>query len=250
MNTYDFKGRTAVVTGAARGIGYGVAEKLLQSGAKVSLWDLKQAELERASKALGNHGETHIAAVDVTKSDAIDAAIRGVESKWGKVDILVNNAGILGPRKPSHEHTNKEWQDCIDVLMTGTFYCMRAALPGMLGRKYGRIINIASTSGKEGSMMMPAYTAAKAGVIGMTKALGREYANTGVLINCITPANIDTEMTVHLGPAYREFALGRTPVGRYGRVEEVANLVAWIASEDCSYEAGGVFDISGGRSTY
>lgn len=250
MNTYDLKGRTAVVTGAARGIGYGVAEKLLQSGAKVSLWDLKEAELAHAAKALGNHGETHVAAVDVTKSDAVDAAMRAVEGTWGRVDVLVNNAGILGPRKPSHEHTNKDWQDCIDVLMTGTFYCMRAALPGMLARKYGRIINISSTSGKEGSMLMPAYSAAKAGVIGLTKALGREYAATGVMINCVTPANIDTEMTAHLGPEYRQFALGRTPVGRYGRVDEVAALIAWMASEECSYETGGVFDISGGRSTY
>jgi NAD(P)-dependent dehydrogenase (short-subunit alcohol dehydrogenase family) len=250
MNTYDLKGRTAVVTGAARGIGYGVAERLLQSGAKVSLWDLKQGDLDRAAKALGNHGETHAAAVDVTKSDAVDAAMRDVEKRWGRVDVLVNNAGILGPRKPSHEHTNKDWQDCIDVLMTGTFFCMRAALPGMLQRKYGRIVNISSTSGKEGSMMMPAYTAPKAGVIGLTKALGREYAATGVMINCVTPANIDTEMTTHLGPEYREFALGRIPVGRYGRVDEVASLVAWLVSEEMSFSTGACFDISGGRAVY
>jgi 2-dehydro-3-deoxy-L-rhamnonate dehydrogenase (NAD+) len=239
MNTYDLKGRTAVVTGAARGIGYGVAERLLRSGAKVSLWDLKQADLDKAAKALGNPGETHTASVDVTKSAAVNAAMKSVEDKWGKVDILVNNAGILGPRKPSHEHTDKDWQDCIDVLMTGTFYCMRAALPGMLARKFGRIINV-----------MPAYTAGKSGVVGMTKALGREYAATGVLINCITPANIDTEMTVHLGPEYKQFALGRTPMGRYGTVEEVGALVAFMASDECSYEAGGIFDISGGRSTF
>ena len=250
MNTYDLKGRTAVVTGAARGIGYGVAERLLRSGAKVSLWDLKQADLDKAAKALGNLGETDTASVDVTKSAAVNAAMKAVEQKWGKVDILVNNAGILGPRKPSHEHTDKDWQDCIDVLMTGTFYCMRAALPGMLARKFGRIINVASTSGKEGSPQMPAYTAGKSGVVGMTKALGREYAATGVLINCITPANIDTEMTVHLGPEYKQFALGRTPMGRYGTVEEVGALVAFMASDECSYEAGGIFDISGGRSTF
>lgn len=250
MNQYDLGGRTAVVTGGARGIGYGIAERYLRSGAKVSLWDMDKTALVEAATRLSNLGTVDTRVVDVTKSGTVNEAARAVEALWGKVDILCNNAGILGPRKTGLEHSDHEWQSCVDAVLTGTYFCTRALMTGMVARGYGRIVNIASISGKEGSPMMPAYSAAKAGVIGLTKSLGREYGTSGVLVNCVTPATIETDMVRDLGEEYKNFALARVPMKRYGRIEEVAALVAFLSSEENSFETGGVFDISGGRSAY
>lgn len=250
MTTTDLKGRIAIVTGAGRGIGYAIAERLLRSGASVCIWDIDRDRLTAATAALSSHGDVTHALVDVTDSRAVDEAVGTTAKRSGKLDILVNNAGVLGPRKNSIEHSDAEWQICIDVLLTGTFYCSRAALKAMLPQRSGRIVNIASTSGKEGSAMMPAYSAAKAGVIGLTKAMGREYAETGVLINCITPATTETELVRDLGDEYKKVTLTRIPMARYGQVGEIAAMAAWIASDDCSFTTGGVFDASGGRSTY
>ncbi|MBM3540752.1 MAG: SDR family oxidoreductase, partial [Alphaproteobacteria bacterium] len=203
-----------------------------------------------AATRLSNLGAVDTRVVDVTTSAAVNEAARAVEALWGKVDILCNNAGILGPRKTGLEHTDHEWQSCVDAVLTGTYFCSRALMPGMVARGYGRIVNIASISGKEGSPMMPAYSAAKAGVIGLTKSLGREYGTSGVLVNCVTPATIETGMVRDLGAEYKNFALARVPMKRYGRIEEVAALVAFLSSEENSFETGGVFDISGGRSAY
>lgn len=250
MNQYDLTGRVAVVTGGARGIGYGIAERYLRSGAKVSLWDMDAPELAEAAKRLSNLGAVDTRVVDVTKSAAVEGAARAVEGLWGRVDILCNNAGILGPRKPSLEHSDHEWQSCVDAVLTGTFFCSRALMAGMVKRGYGRVVNIASISGKEGSPQMPAYSAAKAGVIGLTKSMGRDYATAGVLVNCVTPATIETDMVRDLGEEYKNFALARVPMKRYGRIDEVASLVAFLSSEENSFETCGVFDISGGRSAY
>ena len=251
MNQIDLAGRTALVTGAARGIGRGISERLLRSGAKVELWDTNDSALATAATELAELGAVRHSIVDVTRSPEIEAAASAVESQWGAIDILVNNAGILGPVKDSWMHTDEEWQAVLDVILTGTFLCSRAVLPGMLARGYGRIVNIASTSGKEGSPRLPSYSAAKAGVIGLTKAMAREVAKRGVTINCITPATIDTEMTRESStPEMRKYGLERIPMGRFGTVEELAALAAWLCSEECSFSTAGVFDASGGRSSH
>ncbi|MFN0043208.1 MAG: SDR family NAD(P)-dependent oxidoreductase [Alphaproteobacteria bacterium] len=250
MNQYDLSDRTAVVTGGARGIGLGIAERFLRSGAKVSLWDTNAKGLAEATSRLANAGAVHTQVVDVTDSKMVNDAVAELERLWGRIDILCNNAGILGPRKAGLEHSDREWHDCVGVVLTGTYFCTRAVMTGMVVRGYGRIVNIASISGKEGSPMMPAYSAAKAGVIGLTKSLGREYGTSGVLVNCVTPATIETDMVKDLGEEYKAFVLARVPMKRYGRIEEIAALVTFLASEENSFETGGVFDISGGRSAY
>ncbi|MFO0995299.1 MAG: SDR family NAD(P)-dependent oxidoreductase [Alphaproteobacteria bacterium] len=250
MNAINLNGRNAIVTGAARGIGHAIAERFLRSGASVDLWDMDNEQLAKAAKALAALGRVRTAVVDVTDSALVEKTALDAERHWGRIDILVNNAGITGPRKSSVEHTDGEWRACIDILLSGTFYCSRAVVRGMLKNRYGRVVNMASVSGKEGSPLMPAYSAAKAGVIGLTKAMGKEYAETGVLFNCITPATIETDLIRSYEPSYKAFALSRTPMNRYGTVEEIAALAAWLASEECSFSTAGVFDASGGRSSY
>ena len=250
MNSIDLAGRAAIVTGAGRGIGYAIAERLLRSGARVSLWDLDGNRLESAAATLALLGEVETVALDITDSAAVDAATEAAVATWGQIDILVNNAGIVGNLDNTVNQSNEDWQSVIDVVLTGTFHCSRAALPHMLAREYGRIVNIASTSGKEGSPRMPAYSAAKAGVIGLTKSMGRELAKTGIMINCITPAAIGTDLIRDMPADHHEYMLRHIPMGRYGTVDEIAALAAWLASEDCSFSTGGVFDASGGRSSH
>ena len=250
-NRIDLHGRKAVVTGAARGIGLAIAERLLDSGAAVSLWDVDGPRLAESARALSGRGEMDARIVDVTKSDSVDRAAAELDRRWNGIDVLVNNAGILGPIKDSWTHTNEDWRGVIEVVLTGTFLCTRAMIVGMVARSYGRIVNIASVSGKEGSPGLPAYSAAKAGVIGLTKSMAREVAHTGVHINCITPATIDTEMVREQStPDMIAYGLARIPMARLGRSEEIAALAAWLASEECSFTTGGVFDASGGRSSY
>jgi NAD(P)-dependent dehydrogenase (short-subunit alcohol dehydrogenase family) len=250
MTQIDLTGRAAVVTGSARGIGHAIAERLLASGAKVSLWDRDAAALDAAARTLSDRGEVHAAVVDVTDHVSIDAAVKNTIQRFGGIDILVNNAGIAGGSKPSWEFTPEEWRQVIEIDLTGVFLCCRAVVPVMRPRGWGRIVNIASIAGKEGNPNAAPYSAAKAGVIGFTKALGKELATSGVLVNCITPAVIETDILKQITPQHVEYMRSKIPMGRFGKTEEAAALVAWLCSEDCSFTTGGVFDLSGGRATY
>jgi 3-oxoacyl-[acyl-carrier protein] reductase len=250
MNQIDLSGRTAIVTGSARGIGHAIAERLLASGAKLSLWDRDAAALETATRALRERGEVHGAVVDVTDDVSIAAAVRAITEQFGGIDILVNNAGIAGGSKPSWEFTPAEWREVIEIDLTSVFLCCRAVVSVMRPRGWGRIVNIASIAGKEGNPNAAHYSAAKAGVIGFTKALGKELATSGILVNCITPAVIETDILKQITPQHVEYMRSKIPMGRFGKREEAAALVAWLCSEDCSFTTGGVFDLSGGRATY
>ena len=234
MNKLDFAGRNAIVTGGATGIGAAIVKRLESSGAKVRIWDL-------ASKT---------DAVDVTDAAAVERATVKAVAELGKIDVFVNNAGIAGMSKPVAEYPLEEWRKVIDIDLTGPFICSRAVVPHMVKAGYGRIVNIASIAGKEGNPNAAAYAAAKGGLIAFTKALGKELAQTGVLVNCVTPAAAQTAILDQVTPEFVKFMLSKIPMGRFVRVEEIAALVCWLASEDCSFSTGGVFDISGGRATY
>jgi 2-dehydro-3-deoxy-L-rhamnonate dehydrogenase (NAD+) len=250
QNAIDLRGRQAVVTGGARGIGRACAQRLLASGAAVSLWDRDRDALERAARELAPGGKIAAVAVDVASATSIDAAVDETIASLGGIDILVNNAGITGPNKTTWDYTEAEWRAVIDVDLTGAFLCLHAIVPGMLARNYGRIVNMASVAGKEGNPNAPAYSAAKAGLIGLTKALGKELAGSGVIVNCVTPAAARTDLFRQMTEAHIEYMRSKIPMGRFVEVEEIAALVAWLASEECSFTTGAVFDISGGRATY
>ena len=250
MNAYDLNGRTAVVTGAARGIGRAIAARLLDSGANVALWDIDAAALEAAPGELDGGNRIAVAAADVTDPDSIKAACAGAVARFGGIDILVNNAGISGPTVKTWEYTLEDWNRVVGIDLTGTFICCKAVVPGMLGRGYGRVVNIASIAGKEGNPNAPAYSAAKAGVIGFTKSLAKEVVGGGVLVNCVTPAAIRTDIFDQISEEHVQYMLSKIPMGRLGKAEEAAHLVAWLCSEDCSFSTGAVFDLSGGRATY
>jgi 3-oxoacyl-[acyl-carrier protein] reductase len=245
MNQIDLKGRVAAITGGARGIGYAIAARFVQSGAKVALWDIAGGEAS-ASKLEGAIG----LAMDVTQERSVADALAETERRLGPLDILVTSAGITGPTATVADYSLKAWQKVIDIDLTGVFLTNRAVVPGMAKRNYGRIVNIASIAGKEGNAKAAAYAAAKAGVIGLTKALGNELATTGVRINCVAPAVIKTELLAQVSEEFTQFMLSKIPMGRFGTVEEAAALVAWLASEDCSFSTGAVYDLSGGRATY
>lgn len=250
MNRIDLEGRVALVTGGVQGIGRAIAERLLRSGAAVTIWDLNEERLAEAGKALSDLGPCETAKVDVTEPRAVQAGIEALVAKRGTLNILVNNAGILGKVAPTLEQEDADWTRTVDILLTGTFWCSRAALPPMLEAGWGRIVNIASVSGKEGTPNMPAYSAAKAGVIGLTKSMGRELGESGISVNCITPAAIETDLVRNTTPEHHEYMLRNIPMGRFGQVEEIASLAAWLCSADCSFTTGGVFDASGARSSY
>ncbi len=245
MNQIDLKGRVAAITGGARGIGFAIAARFIQSGAKVALWDLSGAEASagKLQSAIG-------IAMDVTQEKSVAAAVAETERRLGPIDILVASAGVAGPTATVVDYPVAEWQKVIDIDLTGVFLCNRAVVPGMTKRNYGRIVNIASIAGKEGNPKGAAYAAAKAGVIGFTKALGKELAETGVRVNCVAPAVIKTEILDQVSEEFTRYMLSKIPMGRFGTVEEAAALVAWLASEDCSFNTGAVFDLSGGRATY
>jgi 3-oxoacyl-[acyl-carrier protein] reductase len=250
MNAVDLSGRGAVVTGAARGIGRGIAERLLKSGARVSLWDIDPAALEKTAGALSGLGEVHRAVVDVADDASAEKAAKAARERLGAIDILVNNAGVSGPNLALWECPAEEWHQVIRVNLVGVFHCGRAVVPFMIEKGYGRIVNIASVAGKEGNPNASAYSASKAGVIGLTKSLGKELARTGILVNCITPAAVETDLFRQMTEEHVRFMLSKIPMGRFGRIEEVAAMTAWLCSEECSFTTGGVFDLSGGRATY
>jgi len=247
-------GRHAVVTGGARGIGLAIARRYLAAGASVALWDLDALALADALETLAPLGNATSAVVDVREEDQIARAAVQSQERFGGIDILVNNAGVLGPTVPAWEHTPAQWRNVLDVNLTGAWLCCRAVAPAMLARRRGRIVNIASVAGKEGNGFNAAYSASKAGLIALTKSLGKELASSGVLVNCITPSAADTEVFAAVPAEHREqlrtALLSRVPMGRFVEVDEVAAMAAWLASDDCSFSTGAVFDISGGRSMY
>lgn len=250
MHALDFTGRTAIITGGAKGIGYASAERLLESGACVCLWDLDERRLIQATEALSAKGEVHGIAVDVGDAGAVAAALEATLDACPIVDVLVCNAGIAGIIKDAWRYTLDEWQRLIRVDLTSVFLCCRALVPHMLGRGYGRIVIVSSIAGLEGAARNAAYSAAKAGAIGFTKALGKELARTGVLVNCIAPSGIETEMLGEVTQEYLSEVVSRMPIGRLGQPAEAAALIAWLASEECSFSTGAVFDLSGGRAVY
>lgn len=244
---YDFTGRTAVVTGGASGIGLACARRLHDGGARVVLWDRDAAGLEAAVAALGEGVEAM--AVDITDESAVTAAAAQVASS-GAAQVLVNSAGIGGSGQPVWEVDVALWRRMIEINLTGQFLVCRALAPGMIASRWGRIVNIASVAGKEGNPNAAAYSASKAGLIGLTKSLGKELIGTGVLANCVCPAVIETPMIHQVTPEQMVYMTGKIPMGRLGQPDEVAALVAWLSSEDCTFSTGGVYDISGGRATY
>jgi 3-oxoacyl-[acyl-carrier protein] reductase len=250
MNQLDLAGRVAVVTGAARGIGYATATRALRSGATVSLWDVDSERLESSRRELCAIGEVSAERVELTDAAAVEAAASSAIEKHGRVDILVNNAGITGGNAPAWELDPDRWRRVVDVNLTGPFLTCRAVLPHMLAAGYGRIVNVASIAGKEGNPTAAHYSASKAGLIGFTKSLGKELAGRGVLVNCVTPAVANTEILTQMKAEHIEYMRARIPMGRFVEVGEIAALICWLASEDCSFSTGGVFDISGGRATY
>jgi 3-oxoacyl-[acyl-carrier protein] reductase len=248
MNQLDFAKRTAVITGGAAGIGFAVAQRLVLSGATVSLWDRDPVALARAEKALGRGTLTQ--SLDVADSDAVANAAQGAARALGRIDVLVCAAGITGPNTTTWEYPVDAWKQVIDVNLNGLFYCNRAVVPAMLKNDYGRIVNIASVAGKEGNPNASAYSTSKAGVIGLTKSLGKELARTGIRVNCVTPAAVRTAIFDQMSQQHIDFMLSKIPLGRFGGVDEIAALVCWLASEECSFSTGAVFDLSGGRATY
>ena len=250
MNRYDLDGRTAIITGAARGIGYGAAERLLQSGASVSIWDVDGAAAEAAVKSLNAPGRVMAQAVDITNWQDVVAAKDATLGKFGGIDILVNNAGIAGPNLPLWEFPIDAWRQIVEIDLVGVFLCCRAVVPEMLKKGAGRIVNVASVAGKEGNPNASGYSAAKAGVIALTKSLGKELAKTGIRVNAITPAAVATDILKQFGQDHVDYMLSRIPIGRLGSVEENAAMIAFLCSPDCSFSTGAVFDTSGGRCTY
>jgi 2-dehydro-3-deoxy-L-rhamnonate dehydrogenase (NAD+) len=225
-----------------------VARRLIESGGRVSLWDRDPAALENARANLGAATDTRV--VNVADAASVGAAAAQTAATLGKIDALVCSAGISGPNTSTWEYPVDAWRQVIDVNLNGVFLCNRAIVPIMLERNYGRIVNIASVAGKEGNPNAPAYSASKAGVIGLTKSVGKELAKTGVRVNCVTPAAVKTAIFDQMTPAHIEFMLSKIPLGRFGQVDEIAALIAWLCTEECSFSTGAVFDLSGGRATY
>ncbi|OAM75024.1 SDR family NAD(P)-dependent oxidoreductase [Devosia elaeis] len=242
-----FAGKVAVITGGAGGIGLAVARRLARDGATISLWDLSSKALDAARQVLP---DAHVVVTDIADYASVEAARQATEKAFGRIDILVHSAGIAGKNAPLDEYDLDEWKRVIDIDLNGTFYVNRAVLPGMKARNYGRIVNIASIAGKEGNPNASAYAAAKAGVIGMTKAVGKECAKYDIAINAVTPATAKTAILNELKPEFIDYMLSRIPRGRFLEVEEAANMIAWLVSAENSFTTASVFDLSGGRATY
>ena len=242
-----FAGRTAVVTGGASGLGHDVARRIVAEGGRVSLWDVNVDRVAEASHATA---ASHVAVLDVADHRAVAEAAASAHKALGRIDVLVNSAGITGATTPVHEFPVDNWIRVIEVNLHGTFYCCRAVVPFMLTARYGRIVNIASVAGKEGNPNMSAYSASKAGVIGLTKSLGKELATKGVLVNCITPATFQSPILEQLPASQVEYMRSRIPMGRLGEIHETTAIACWLASEECSFSTAATFDTSGGRTTY
>jgi 3-oxoacyl-[acyl-carrier protein] reductase len=248
VNAIDLNGQVAVVTGGARGIGLAISRRLIASGARVSLWDVQASLIEEAKAALGPQASGVV--VDVTDLEGLRAAVREVEGSVGPISILVNSAGITGNNDTLEDYDPELWRRVVEVNLNGTFLSNKVVIPGMKARNYGRIVNISSVAGKEGNPNLSAYSAAKAGVLGLTKSLGKELAKFNIAVNAITPATVNTPMLDNLTKEFIEYMLVRIPRGRFLEVEEAANMVAWLVSAENSFTTASVFDLSGGRTTY
>lgn len=248
MNQLDLNGRHAVITGGAAGLGYAIAERTIASGGTVTLWDFDALALEKAVESLGPQAAG--VKVDVSRHASVEQAVAMTLADHSRIDILVNSAGITGPNTKVWEYPVDAWAQVINVNLNGLFHCCREVAPVMRAANYGRIVNIASVAGKDGNPNASAYSASKAAVMALTKSLGKELADTGVRVNCVTPAAVKTAIFDQMSPEHIAFMLSKIPMGRFGTTEEVAAMVCWLCTEDCSFSTGAVFDLSGGRSTY
>jgi 3-oxoacyl-[acyl-carrier protein] reductase len=252
MNQLDMKGRHGVITGGATGLGFAIAQRMLASGARVTLWDRDVQGMNKAAAQLiaGHPGAVvNCVEVDVSQHDSVVQATQTTVA-LAAVDALVNCAGITGPNVKVWDYPVDAWREVMDVNLNGLFYCCRELSAHMRGREFGRIVNIASVAGKDGNPNASAYSASKAAVIALTKSLGKELADTGVRVNCVTPAAVKTAIFDQMTPEHIQFMLSKIPMGRFGQPEEIAAMVTWLCTEDCSFSTGAVFDLSGGRSTY
>lgn len=243
-----YEGRHAVITGGASGIGYRTAERIVSEGGTVSLWDMDAARIEEARAKLGATASG--IALDVSDPVHVEKAAQDTAADFGKIDILICSAGITGPNAKVADYPIDQWKRVFDININGLFYCNRFVVPIMQKNGYGRIVNVASIAGKEGNPNASAYSASKAAVIGLTKSLGKELVHDGITVNAITPATVETPILQQLKPEFIDYMLSKIPMQRFGKVEELASLITWIASEECSFTTGAVFDISGGRATY
>lgn len=247
LDVQRFAGRVAIVTGGASGLGKESARRIAAEGGVVVLWDSNEAQLETAALQTGAH---RASVVDVTDYKTIETAANDAKSRFGSIDILINSAGITGATVPVQDFPIESWLSVININLNGLFYCCRAIVPYMVEQGYGRIINVASVAGKEGNPNASAYSASKAGVIGLTKSLGKELATSGVMVNCITPATFESPILQQMPQSQIDYMLSKIPMGRLGKIEESAALVCWLASQECSFSTAATFDISGGRTTY
>ena len=250
MNQIDLKNRKAVITGGAQGIGLAIAERLLDSGASVSLWDRDESLLKETTDSLSSKGTVQPVTMDVADLESVRNAAKTTEELLGAIEILVCNAGIAGPTAKIWEYPPEEWQQVIDIDLTGVFNCLHVVSPIMIDQNYGRIVNVSSVAGKEGNPNAAPYSAAKAGVIALTKSLGKELAGYDIAVNCITPAAAKTRIFDQISEDHIQYMLSKIPRNRFLKVEEAASMVAWLCSEENSFTTGGVFDLSGCRSTY
>jgi NAD(P)-dependent dehydrogenase (short-subunit alcohol dehydrogenase family) len=246
MNRLDLEGRHAVVTGGASGIGLAIAQRLADSGGRVTIWDIDAKAGEKAAAGLTGQ----FVAADVSQFDSVERAVTATLRHASAIDVFINNAGITGPNVKLWEYPLDGWRDVFRINLDGVFHCCRAVVPHMRARNYGRIVNIASVAGKDGNPNASAYSASKAAVIALTKSLGKELADTGIRVNCVTPAAVRTPLFAQMTPAHIDYMLSKIPMGRFGESDEIGALVAWLATEECSFSTGAVFDLSGGRSTY
>lgn len=245
MNQIDLKGRNAIVTGGCSGLGFAIAQRLIASGARVAVWDV-----DRDAMAKANLPGAVMIQADVSDFATVEKALKDTRAAMPRIDILVNNAGITGPNAKTWDYPVDAWQKVLRINLDGPFFCTKALVPLMREQNYGRIVNIASVAGKEGNPNASAYSASKAALIALTKSVGKELADTAVRVNCVTPAAVQTPLFAQMTQAHIDFMLSKIPLGRFGEPEEIAALVAWLCSEECSFSTGAVFDLSGGRSTY
>ena len=250
MNQIDLKNKIAVVTGGAQGIGLAIAEILLKSGASVSLWDQDEKLVNETAQRLSSKGNVEAVVMDVADLISVENAVRQTQTALGGIDILICNAGISGPTEKLWEYPPEAWQKIIDINLTGVFNCLRAVTPIMIEQNYGRIVNVASVAGKEGNPNASAYSSSKAGVIALTKSLGKELAQFDIAVNCITPAAAKTQIFDQMSEEHIQYMLSKIPRERFLKVDEAASMVAWLCSSENSFTTAGVFDLSGGRSTY
>tara|TARA_B100001057_G_scaffold72588_1_gene66849 strand:+ start:164 stop:913 length:750 start_codon:yes stop_codon:yes gene_type:complete len=249
MNKYNFTNRIAVVTGGAQGFGLAITKRIIQSDGKVVIWDIDKEAIEKAKKEI-NSDNFSFQLVNVTDFKAIEASVEELEKKFGKIDIFVNNAGITGMNAKVWDFPLEEWKKVIELNLNSTFYCCKAIVPHMIKNNYGRIINIASIAGKEGNPNASAYSTSKAGVIGLTKSLGKELADKNIAVNCVTPAAAKTRIFDQMTDEHIDYMLSKIPRNRFAKVDELAALVCWLASEENSFSTAAAFDLSGGRATY